>query len=141
MKRKIFSILLTVVMLASFVVGTAACNIIQETKPTKPTEQTHTHTYSEEWSHNETFHWHAATCEHTSEISGKAEHTFVNEICSVCGYKKSTDIPVEPEKLFSSGLEYRLTSNNTYSVTGIGTCTDTKINIPSEYTAALHCMR
>ena len=137
MKRKIFSILLTVVMLASFVVGASACS----PKEDKPSEQTHTHTYSTEWSHDETFHWHAATCEHTNEISDKAEHTFVNEICSVCGYEKEADTPVEPENPSEDGLEYTLNSNNTYSVTGIGTCTDTKINIPSEYTAALHCMR
>lgn len=93
----------------------------------------HTHTYSTEWSHDETFHWHAATCEHTNEISDKAEHTFVNEICSVCGYEKEADTPVEPENPSEDGLEYTLNSNNTYSVTGIGTCTDTKINIPSEY--------
>ena len=28
----------------------------------------HTHTYSSDWSYDETYHWHAATCEHTSEV-------------------------------------------------------------------------
>ena len=50
----------------------------------------HTHTYSSEWSYNETHHWHAATCEHTDEKSDYAEHVFVKdqdetvETC-VCG--------------------------------------------------------
>ena len=52
----------------------------------------HTHTYSSEWSSNETHHWHAATCEHTEEKSDYAEHSFVKdadetrEVCSVCEY-------------------------------------------------------
>ena len=50
----------------------------------------HTHTYSSEWSYDETHHWHAATCEHTNEKSDYAEHNFVKdedetvETC-VCG--------------------------------------------------------
>ena len=42
-------------------------------------EQTHTHTFSSEWSYDETHHWHAATCEHTEEKSDYAEHTFVKD--------------------------------------------------------------
>ena len=63
----------------------------------------HTHTFAEEWTSDETNHWHAATCEHTTEVSGKAEHSFGDYVsnndatteadgtktreCSVCGYK------------------------------------------------------
>ena len=63
----------------------------------------HEHTYSEAWTADETYHWHAATCEHTDEVSDKAEHTFGEwtvttaatenakgsreKSCSVCGYK------------------------------------------------------
>ena len=36
----------------------------------------HTHKYQEEWSKNATHHWHAASCEHTTEVSGKAEHNW-----------------------------------------------------------------
>ena len=62
----------------------------------------HVHTYSEEWTSDGTNHWHAATCEHTDEVSEKAAHTFVDytsnndatteadgtksRTCSVCGY-------------------------------------------------------
>ena len=38
--------------------------------------EVHAHTFAEEWSSDKTNHWHAATCEHTTEVSGKAEHTF-----------------------------------------------------------------
>lgn len=71
---------------------------------------THEHTYSTEWSKDATSHWHAATCEHTTEVKDKATHSF-NEgdvtkpatetekgekiyTCSVCGYVKKEAIPV-----------------------------------------------
>ena len=34
------------------------------------------HTYAEEWSSDNTHHWHEATCEHTGEKDGYAEHTW-----------------------------------------------------------------
>ena len=68
----------------------------------KDPEPAHTHTFSDKWSKNATHHWKAATCEHTSEVSGKAEHIFSEWIsnndattesdgtktseCSVCKY-------------------------------------------------------
>ena len=36
----------------------------------------HIHTYSEAWTSDANGHWHAATCEHTTEVSGKAAHSF-----------------------------------------------------------------
>lgn len=63
----------------------------------------HIHTYSEAWTKDETNHWHAATCEHTTEVSGKAAHSFGEYVsnndatteadgtktreCSVCGHE------------------------------------------------------
>ena len=63
----------------------------------------HIHTYSEAWTSDANGHWHAATCEHTTEVSGKAEHTFGDwkvtqepteeaegtkeRSCTVCEYK------------------------------------------------------
>ncbi len=35
----------------------------------------HQHTFSTEWTSDDTYHWHAATCEHTEETLDKAEHT------------------------------------------------------------------
>ena len=62
----------------------------------------HEHTFSTDWTKNETHHWHAATCEHDVTDS-KAEHTFGEYVsnndatteadgtktrkCSICGYK------------------------------------------------------
>ena len=47
----------------------------------------HEHEFSEKWSIDETYHWHEATCEHTDEVSDKAEHSYQNGICSLCGYE------------------------------------------------------
>ncbi|CDB25407.1 ig-like domain-containing surface protein [Firmicutes bacterium CAG:552] len=49
---------------------------------------THEHTYSEKWSVDSEYHWHAATCEHTSEVSSKDFHSYGSDgKCSVCDYK------------------------------------------------------
>ena len=37
---------------------------------------THEHTYSTDWTSDATSHWHAATCEHTTEVKDKATHSF-----------------------------------------------------------------
>lgn len=37
-------------------------------------EPEHVHTYSKEWSYDNSCHWHKATCEHADEICDKAEH-------------------------------------------------------------------
>ena len=63
----------------------------------------HTHIFATDWTSDATHHWHAATCEHTTEVSGKAAHSFgdwtttkeaTEEVegtreksCTVCGYK------------------------------------------------------
>lgn len=49
-------------------------------------DDVHVHIFSTEWSSDETYHWHAAACEHKDEIKDKEEHTFNGEICSKCGY-------------------------------------------------------
>ena len=47
----------------------------------------HEHTFSAEWEHDETYHWHKATCEHVSETKDRDEHSFNNaHKCTVCGY-------------------------------------------------------
>ena len=63
----------------------------------------HEHSFSKYWTSDATDHWHAATCEHTKEVSDKAAHTFGDYVsnndattesdgtktrkCSVCGYE------------------------------------------------------
>jgi len=45
------------------------------------------HTYYEDWSMDETYHWHAASCGCGEDVyADKTEHKLVNNICSVCGY-------------------------------------------------------
>mgnify|MGYP004460501201 FL=1 len=82
-----------VLFLAAFVVGITGCEVESEK---------HEHTFSKEWTSDAIAHWHAATCEHKTEISGIAAHTFgewkvtkeasekqggeKKRICSVCNY-------------------------------------------------------
>ena len=83
--RKIFFFLL--IVLSIFVI--ASCT----------QEPEHEHTFSEEWASDETNHWHAATCEHTDEVSDKAAHTWDSGTddgngkmvykCTVCGKTKT----------------------------------------------------
>lgn len=52
------------------------------------------HSYSNEWTYNETHHWKVAICEHTTEKSEYAEHTLTNNECT-CGYAVSPSIELE----------------------------------------------
>lgn len=67
-----------------------------------------------------------ATCEKCNAKYGElANHDYKNGVCTVCGTRR-----------ISEGLEYSLNSDGTaYTVTGIGTCTDKELIIPSEYNA------
>ena len=65
--------------------------------------EVHEHSFADEWSTSDTHHWKAATCEHTDEKSGYAEHNFGKYVsnndatteaagtktreCTVCKYK------------------------------------------------------
>ena len=73
-------------------------------------EPPHVHTFSEAWTTDVTSHWHAATCEHTTEVSGKADHQFPEtwklvtaateeaagleeRFCDICNYRATQVIP------------------------------------------------
>lgn len=99
---KILSLILSLVMSVS-VFSLAACG--NETGPApkpKPDDDppAHTHTYATEWTKDATNHWHAATCEHTTEVKDKAAHDTAGTdgACSVCGYKAT----VEHEHTFAT---------------------------------------
>ncbi len=69
---------------------------------------------------NETHHWTECACGAKSDVT---EHTYQDRVCTVCGAKKPTE-----------GLVYTLSDDIThFSVTGIGTATDTDVVIPSTY--------
>lgn len=46
----------------------------------------HEHTFSNEWEHNESCHYHPATCEHKEFTKDMMPHSYVEGVCSVCGY-------------------------------------------------------
>lgn len=59
----------------------------------------HEHTFSSDWSYDQTYHWHASTCghnvrsdqaEHTFEITDLDDDGYLVEECTVCGYEKRT---------------------------------------------------
>ena len=95
---------------------------------------THTRVCSFNSEHTETENCHGgtatcteqATCEKCNEKYGElAKHDYKNGVCINCGSRRQ-----------SEGLKYSLNSNgNGYTVTGIGTCTDKELIIPSEYNA------
>ena len=98
------------------------CNVCGYVEDDVLKKLAHTHTLGE-YLYDETNHW--KECSKCNEKIGVGEHSFVNNVCSVCGAAKL---------IVSVGLEYTLNSNTeTYTVSGIGTCTDTNIVIPSKY--------
>ncbi len=55
----------------------------------------HKHTFKDEWSSNDTSHWHAATCEHITEKKDEAAHVYGTAdteryTCTVCKYVSET---------------------------------------------------
>lgn len=70
----------------------------------------HTHTYADEWSYNDTNHWHEATCGHDLRADEGA-HTFetvkdgiaTSSVCTVCGYA-SSEYVLEAERTYLTGL-------------------------------------
>ena len=74
MKKKLLA-LITAAMSVAFMFSFTACNGGNETTDGSGT---HTHTYSEQWSHNETEHWHACTGADCDEVTDKAAHTWDN---------------------------------------------------------------
>ena len=59
----------------------------------------------------------------TFEYGSITNHNFVNDSCTYCGKKQET----------SRGLAFTLLYDGTYEISGIGSCTDTEIVIPSVY--------
>lgn len=97
------------------------CGAEESETPVPP----HVHTYSDEWSENELYHWHASVCGHFTEVSEKAEHTYENGVCTICG---GEEIPP------AQGLWYSLAYSGTYYyyiVKGSGSFTGSRMRIPS----------
>ena len=94
-KHKWFAVISVMVMALAF----AGCQINSDN---------HEHSFSKDWTSDATDHWHAATCEHTKEVSDKTGHTFgewkttveateeaegkKERVCSICSYKEKNNI-------------------------------------------------
>ena len=69
------------------------------------------HTYSLDWSYDESYHWHASTCGHVEVVNGFAAHTFGEDgKCTVCGCESGAKICTvtlasvdEPDTVLYSG--------------------------------------
>ena len=70
----------------------------------------HTHTYEDAWSSDDTYHWHASSCGHATEISGKDTHSYKNGVCSVCGAQE----PETPPTPHTHTYEDAWSSDDTY---------------------------
>lgn len=81
-----------------------ACNSNNGDNPSNSQEPVHEHTYSSSWSSDETYHWHAATCEHKSEIKDKEEHTFGSWIID----KEATEYESGSKHRYCGKCEYRV---------------------------------
>lgn len=49
-------------------------------------------------------------------------HNYVDNVCTLCG-----------DEIVSHGLAYTLSTDGTYAVSGLGTCTDAVVSIPSKH--------
>ena len=80
MKKSIMAILSVVLALVLGATVFTAC------------ESKHEHGFSEEWTHDETGHWHACTGENCEEKGEFAAHVYDNDAdttCNVCGYERA----------------------------------------------------
>ena len=92
MKRHL-SLVVSVLVLIAMVVSVASCDLVPGS------DKKHEHTFSEDWSSDATNHWKTATCDDNDECKSAtaevAAHTFSDDTCTVCGYKKTVTEPVE----------------------------------------------
>ena len=103
--KKLYKGLIVLFLLLALVLGLSACK-------EEPAQQEHEHTFSEEWTTDANYHWHAATCEHTDQLADKAKHKWTSKVtkeathtengevvytCSVCKLTKTEVIPAKTQ--------------------------------------------
>ena len=124
MKKLNLSLLIILVSIS--IIGFVGC---------KDPEPAHEHEFSDSWSKDGTYHWHAATCEHTTEVSEKAEHTFGNwtttkeateeaegskeRTCTVCGHKV-TEVIAKLEHKHTFAEEWTIDSSGHWHASTCG---------------------
>lgn len=108
MKQKVFFVAIAVIMAFTCAIGFTACGP-EGSSPTPPGNQEHVHTFSDDWTSDETNHWHVCTGENCNAVSGKAAHEWdsgvveipsecgktgtIKYTCTVCGYHKTETMP------------------------------------------------
>ena len=145
MKQKILIVLLALACVFCLVFGSTACfekddgnqNGTEQGGTNTPTPDAdgeegngepegdgHTHEWQETYTYDDIHHY--KKCDSCAEVSEKAEHEFnQSNLCQICGYENI------PE---TEGLKFTLNEDGlSYSVTGIGSVTATKIRIPAEH--------
>ena len=92
-----------IVIVSFFLMAMAGCS---QPEPEPP----HVHTFSNDWTLDDTAHWHAATCGHSEEVKGEELHKFPEtwtevtaateeadgleeRFCEVCNYRATQVIP------------------------------------------------
>ncbi len=120
-KSKVFTLLLALILVCCMIGLLTACNKGQSGNNLNNNENTtsHTHSWESKYSIDSQNHWFGCdTCQNKNKLEN---HSFKNSECK-CGYIEGTD-----------GLEYKLNSNDSYSLSGIGNVNDKDIVISNFY--------
>ena len=104
MKKKITALFVALMLVALAMLAFTACN----DKGNEKENEEHIHTFATEWQNDEVQHWHAATCEHTTEKSNVEPHKWnggsvtvepttekegtMLYVCTVCHREKTAKI-------------------------------------------------
>ena len=135
-KKSLVTILAAVMLLVLSISAFTACGGKTNDDGNKdPEPPAHMHTYATEWSKDETNHWHAATCEHTSEKKDEAAHTYgewtetkaptftekgeKQRACTVCGYAEKAEIAVREIRDNTLAVKTGVTLDKTYDKTAV----------------------
>ena len=71
--------------LVMLLVLAASCVLFAACDAENPTADGHEHEYSDEWTYDESYHWHAAVCEHTDVVKDHRKHAYADGKCTECG--------------------------------------------------------
>lgn len=123
MKKRFITLAIALSLVLTCTFAIAGCSGGNGGNNNQDSGNTHVHVFATEWSSDATHHWHDCTSADCNEIADKAEHTFVNKKCTICGYVKA-----------SEGLAFELNADGvSYILAGIGECTDTDVVVPATY--------
>ena len=93
MKKKLLSFLLAICLIMPCALFLSACG------NNPPDDTPHTHNWSSMFSSNGSTHW--LTCDGCSEKKDEGAHTYIDDVCSVCGWMNNhqhTFVPGQYEK-------------------------------------------